>query len=92
MRQVEWTDRAGYNHRSLVRDNDPDDMAEQGIPLDPPDLNQIDWEMVRRDLHNALLHNEMVKWDDIPLRPNGISNAIKTSMKRQVVNLYRDRR
>ncbi len=92
MRQVEWTDKAGYNHRSLVRDNDPDDMAEQGIPLDPPDLSPIDWEMVRKDLHNALLHNEMIEWGDIPVRPNGISNAIKTSMKRQVVNLYKDRR
>ena len=92
MRIVQWTDREGYKHRSLIRDNDPDHMAEQGIPQDPPDLNEVDWEWVKKTLHNTLVDNGMIGWDDVVRKPNAVSAAIKTSMKRQVVNLYRDRR
>jgi len=42
MRKVSWVDETGYKRVSLVRDNDPDSMAQAGIPLGPPDLNELD--------------------------------------------------
>lgn len=92
MKVVKWVDKNGYKRQSLLRDEDPDDMALQGIPLEPPDLSQIDWQEVQRLLHNALVDNGMIEWNDLVTRPNGVTNAIKTSMKRIVTNLYKDRR
>ena len=42
MREVEWTDKDGFRHRSLVRDTDPDSAAPSGILKDPPDLDGLD--------------------------------------------------
>jgi hypothetical protein len=92
MKIVKWVDKDGYKRRSMLRDKDPDSMAIQGVPVDPPDLDQVDWEEVKRLLHNALVDNEMFEWNDLVIKPNGVTNAIKTSMKRIVTNLYKDRR
>lgn len=92
MKVVKWVDKDGYKRRSLLRDSDPESMAEQGIPVGPPDLSGIDWSEVERLLHNALVDNEMFEWNDLVIKPNGVTNAIKTSMKRIVTELYKDRR
>ena len=59
MREVEWKDRHGYRHRSLVRDTDPDSAAENGIRQDPPDLDLLDWEGIKRDIHNAMIERRI---------------------------------
>ena len=66
MKLVSWTDGKGWEHRAAVRDDDDRQVAidGQGLPMDPPDIELLDWEAVKRDLHNQLLrrrhqHNQV---------------------------------
>ncbi len=65
MKTIQWTDEKGWRHTSLIRDNDSDDMAPHGIPHDPPDVNGIDWDVVKRDLHNELAAQGLLVWTDL---------------------------
>lgn len=87
MRKVVWTDERGYRHHAVVRDNDPDSMAAYGIPLDPPDVEQIDWDFLKREIHNALADNGLFTWNDVITSPVGL-NAAVTVVKRQLSGLY----
>jgi len=89
MRLVNWTDKHGYKHRSLVRDNDPDEMAPQGILQDPPSLDELPWEDIKRDIHNALVDAGLRSWRDVQER-RGLRGAILSAMKRRLVYLYRE--
>jgi hypothetical protein len=92
MRQVIWTDKNGYKHRSLLRDQDPDDMASQGILQDPPSLEGMDWEAVKRDLHNTLVSAGLCSWRDVQARgaSDGLRGAILAAMKNKLIALYRE--
>lgn len=89
MRMVYWTDKNGYKHRSQVRDTDPDNFAPMGIPCDPPDLNQIDWEDVKRDLHNTLLERGMASWQELNTSQGNLRSAIQDVLYRRIIALYR---
>ena len=88
MRTVIWTDRHGYKHRSLVRDGDPDDAAEQGIMQDPPDLHLADWEGVIRDMHNAFIEHGVCSWLEIQ-KANNLSSIIFPPVKKRIIGLFR---
>lgn len=90
MKIVVWTDGGGYKRRSMLRDRDPDQMAPEGIPLDPPDLSQLDWEEIKRELHNALVDKGLSTWGDVQRQQNGVTSSILSVMKRRVVALYRN--
>lgn len=89
MKLVEWTDEAGYKHLSLLRDTDPDRQAETGIPQDPPSLDRLDWEGIKKDIHNQLVAMRLVDWTAVQKSGNGITAAITSIIKRQIVGLYR---
>ena len=89
MRIVQWTDRYGYKRESLVRDEDADDMAPQGIPQGPPTLDELDWELIKRDIHNALVSRRLFTWRDVQEQGDALRGAIITGTKRHFVDLYR---
>ena len=89
MRRVTWTDDRGYKHSSLVRDGDPDEMASQGVLQDPPNLEELDWEGVKRDLHNSLVDLGLISWRNVQ-EIRGLRGAILSAMKRRLVSLYRE--
>ena len=89
MRVVTWTDKNGYKHRSLVRDDDPDEMASQGVLQDPPSLEELDWEGIKQDIHNALVDGGLISWRDVQEK-RGLRGAILSAMKRRLVYLYRE--
>jgi len=90
LRAVIWTDRAGYRRRSLVRDEDPDDAAAQGLPSEPPNVERIDWDDVKRDIHNQLMDAGMVTWLDVQRGQNKLAAIVKSVVLRRVVALYRE--
>lgn len=90
MRLVEWTDRHGYKHKSLILDSDPDYKAPEGVLQDPPDVRQLDWDEIQRDLHNALVERGLLTWTDVQREQNGLSGAISAVMKNRIVRLYRE--
>jgi hypothetical protein len=89
MRTTTWTDKHGYKHRSLVRDDDPDEMGPQGVLQDPPNLNELDWEGIKLDLHNALVERGLYSWRDVQEK-RGLRGAILSAVKRRLILLYRE--
>ncbi|RPJ40039.1 MAG: hypothetical protein EHM35_00085 [Planctomycetaceae bacterium] len=90
MRTVTWTDRNGCKHRSLVRDTDPDDAAPQGILQDPPDLERMDWDAVKRDLHNALVDAGLYSWREVQGQGDGLRGALLSATRKRLIALYRE--
>lgn len=89
MKIVEWVDEQGFKHKSLLRDQDPDRLAPSGVPLDPPDLNRLDWEGLKRELHNLLLEKGLRTWKDVQKSQNGVTSSIVTVFKRPIISLYK---
>lgn len=89
MRTVIWEDRNGYTRASLVRDGDPDEAAEAGVPIEPPDLDQINWEEVKRDLSNNLVRKGLFTYKDMRNAQNGIRSAVILALHKKVVDLYK---
>lgn len=84
-----YEDRRGYLRAAQIRDNDPPEMAPHGIPLDPPDLDQLDWEEIKRDIHNSLVRSRLFTWRDVLRRQNAISGIVARTIKAHIVRLYR---
>jgi len=95
MRKVAWVDSSGVRHVSIIRDNDPDSMAEYGISCDPPDLASLDWvameesltgkglrfepDKIKATLHDALLARGLASWNDVLKQQTGITAAVHTA-------------
>ena len=90
MKLVQWKDSKGYFHLSLLRRDDSNSDAPQGLPQDPPDLSTIDWKAVARDLHNELVVRRLVTLDDVTRSQSGLTAAILASLKQRMVALYRN--
>jgi hypothetical protein len=89
MKTVEYVDKGGYVRAAMIRDDDPPEMAAAGIPLEPPDLDDLDWEGIKRDIHNSLVHARLFSWKDVLKKQNAVSGIIARVLKRHVVRLYR---
>lgn len=90
MKQIAYLDENGYKRVSLIRDNDRDEMAHKGIPVLIPDVNRIDWEAVKRDLHNELVNREIRTIKDISIDNDGINGAILFALRSKLVSIYRE--
>lgn len=89
MKQVKWEDERGYRHVSLVRDDDPEEKAPMGIPQGPPPLDNLDWDGIKRDLHNALVDAGLFSWRDVQ-ESGGLRGAILSVLRKRLIYLYRE--
>ena len=89
MRIVVFEDEEGWHRPRLIRDDMSEAQAHQGIPV-MPDLNDLDWEAVKKDLNNLLVARGIFTYNDLNLAQGGLSNAILSVMKKRVVTLYRE--
>ena len=90
MRLVTWTDDDGYRRRAHVREGDLDEKApDSGVPADVPDVSQLDWKEVEKDLHNMLSDRGYITWADVQRSQNGISTVVKLVLSRRIILLYR---
>lgn len=89
MRRVTYTDRRGYKKVALVRDEDPDEAAARGLPLGPPDLSELDFEEVKREINNSLVSQGILSIRDLPRQPNGITIAVRQAMVHRIVALFK---
>lgn len=87
MKQVIWSDEKGYKHISLLRDQDPDTMAPQGILCDPPDVNELDWETIKKELHNLLVDRGFTNYKS--LNKPGLNNTILVPVRNRLIALFR---
>lgn len=91
MKKILWQDKDGRNHAALVRDTDTEEVARagQGIPLDPPDVRELNWEAIKTELHNELLQRGLTTLDDVKRAQNGVTSTVTKILKRHIVLLYR---
>lgn len=91
MRIVIVEDRFGYKRAYWLKNEEPDSAAEEGIPISPPDLDLLDWETVKRDLHNMLVDRGLFTWMDVQRAQNGVTASILAAMRKRTIALYRNR-
>ncbi len=89
MKCVKWTDKNGFNHASMIRDGDSDTLAPYGIPCDPPDLNQMDWEELKKELWNRLVDGNILTWADVQRQQTGLTGALRATFLQRLNTLYR---
>lgn len=89
MKYVDWEDDKGYKKRSMLRDRDPDSHADQGVPVGPPDITELDWEGIARDLNNQLFNLGLFNWDDVQRGGGSLTSAILSSVRKRLIVLYR---
>lgn len=89
MRKIIWENEAGHKQVSLVRDDDPDSMASAGVPIGPPDLEELDWENIKRELNSMLIERGLLTWQNVQSQQNGITSVLLAVLKRPLVELFR---
>ena len=90
MRKVTWTDAGGYKRVSLVKDDDPDEIAQtNGIPRNPPDLEKLDWEEIKREINNRFVDEGLLCWGDVQRSHLGVGPIILGVLKTRIVDLYK---
>lgn len=85
MRQTIFT-RNGFNYISLIRDNDTDPTT--GIIQSPPDVQQLDWESIQRNLHNTLLERGLLTLKDVQIRQNEFNKIVLAAVGKPLLKLY----
>ena len=85
MRTVLIEDPNGYLRAYLVRDQDPDEMAEQGIPLETPAIDGIEWVDVERDIHNALIRRGIFSTKQLERSQDKVLGIVSRVVRRHVI-------
>lgn len=89
MKYIVYTDKHGFIKRSLVKDRDSESDALFGVPAGPPDVRLLDWELIMKEMNNALASSGAFSWDDAQGSNTGIQAALSI-VKRYLVALYRE--
>jgi hypothetical protein len=86
MKIMNYSDNNGYHYKSLVRDGDFDPSI--GILQAPPDLRQLDWEMIVRNIHNELLARGLITLQDVQIRNIEFNQLIMAKVVKPIYALY----
>ncbi len=88
MKKIEYTDKEGFNHHSLITNNMSLSEAQKGVLSDPPDLTRLDWDEIVRDLHNLLVKRGLITIKDVN-ELQTLNNSILTVVAPRISELYR---
>ena len=89
MRTVIWQDKNGYFRAAMIRDDDPDDMGPQGIPLEPPSLDGLDCGELKKAIHNELVRQGLFTWADVVKGQSAVTGVVTGIVKRHLIQAYR---
>ena len=91
MKVVTWEEN-GKQHKTLVRDTDTEMVALEGggVSQDPPDVERLDWNQIKLDLHNQLLHRGIITQDDVVHNQNGLTAAVLAALRPKLKQLYKE--
>jgi hypothetical protein len=90
MKYITYMDSKEWLRRSLVKDTDTEQEASLGVgvPAGPPDIRQMDWEGIMREMNNALANAGLFTWLDVQQSQVGLTVATNV-LKRALIALYR---
>lgn len=74
-------------HKTILRDGDPDELAEEGIPLDPPDIEDI-LEEAKVLLHNELVKKDLFNVEALNKKKGALPAAVSKTITRRIVKRY----
>lgn len=90
MKTVKWTDKNGKNRQAILRDQDSEGLAPHiGIKVEPPNLDLIDWNKKKIQLHNELLRRDLINFDNVQDQQNGILASLRAVFLPDILALYR---
>lgn len=87
MRRVEKTDKDGKIYARLLRDEDSDDSFEKGIPLNPPQIDDI-LDKAKISIHNKLVKHGITDYSVLKTKRHILSQIIKNDIEDQITNRY----
>jgi hypothetical protein len=83
-----YTDDTGRKHSVLLPEGVPEEEAEKGIPLGPPDLTELGLpEEIGVRLHNELFYRGIITGNDALRNRPSIMSAIQSCLKLSVDNV-----
>jgi len=92
MKSIIWVDKKGLKHRSVLKDDMDESKPELGYKSDPPNVvEEIDWNVVAKDLHNELVDRGLFTEEDVITQQNSLTGAVLAVLKRKVKMLYKRR-
>lgn len=90
MKYLVVTDSQGFKRRVMVKDNDNESVAFRGVPSGPPDVREIDWELLKKQVNNFLADSGAFTEHDIQGNSPAIAGALNI-FKRHLLSLYGDK-
>ena len=88
LREVQWTDEAGFVWRVLLRTDQPDSDAYLGIPVGPPDLSELGFPSeLERVLHQQLVARGLWTMKDVQARPQELTAALQAAYRVDFVRI-----
>lgn len=87
MKTVIYEDRHGKLHRTILRDSDPDDLADEGISLDPPKIDDI-LDEAKIELHNELVKRGLFDVKSINMHSGALASAVNKCVTNKIVRRY----
>jgi predicted nuclease with TOPRIM domain len=88
LKHIIYENSHGLKQRALVKDTDGEREAEFGIPAGPPDVRNLDWETIQREVNLALVRAGLFTWLDV--QQKGGLEAATNVLKRHLINAYRE--
>jgi hypothetical protein len=86
LKKVVFTDKDGLKRLSILRDKDND--PEAGIIQSPPDLSQLDWQVIVKNIHNGLMEHELITLKDVQIRGAEFNKIIMAAVVKPIFGLY----
>lgn len=87
MKAIIYEDAHGKLHRTVLRDSDPEDLAEEGIPLDPPKIEDI-LENAKLELHNELVKRGLIDVQSLNEHNGALSSAVNKCVTNKIIKRY----
>ncbi len=91
MRLVITEDDKGYLHRMMITDSMEEKDAHMGLLDDPPNLDELDWMQIKKELHNLLVKRAIISIDSSAELKN-LSNTIVSVVQPKIVALLRQKK
>lgn len=88
MKQVKYTDEQGRKHLSTIRDMDSDPSI--GFLQSPPDLDRLNWQELKVNLHNLLVDKKLFTIEDVQRYQQEFNHAVLVAISKPIFRLYQE--
>lgn len=90
MKVVTYEDEDGWLRQSMIKDNMHISEGPKGIPNNPPDISQLDWTQIQKELNRLMIKRKLISMKD--LQGGGhrlLENAVMLAVLKPIVELYK---